>query len=173
MSFPWDLQVEKSDVIEAFRLLEVAMQQSATDHSTGNLCNSVFQRYRICLKTRWVINMLFLFFNNVIIIECNNWISLNRYHWYGSHYNWGFCKWKNEKGELGIDHPQYNYGENATWRPVDSRVGGLSWQNINRFFLAFKCSCFYLIVENSICHTIGINVHVTANKSPYTLPKWP
>lgn len=29
-------QVEKHDVIEAFRLLEVAMQQSATDHSTGN-----------------------------------------------------------------------------------------------------------------------------------------
>lgn len=33
-----NLQVEKSDVIEAFRLLEVAMQQSATDHSTGNNC---------------------------------------------------------------------------------------------------------------------------------------
>lgn len=30
------LQVEKHDVTEAFRLLEVAMQQSATDHSTGN-----------------------------------------------------------------------------------------------------------------------------------------
>uniref|UniRef100_A0A2N9GXC5 DNA replication licensing factor MCM4 n=1 Tax=Fagus sylvatica TaxID=28930 RepID=A0A2N9GXC5_FAGSY len=29
--------VEKSDVIEAFRLLEVAMQQSATDHSTGTI----------------------------------------------------------------------------------------------------------------------------------------
>ncbi|KAG6401405.1 hypothetical protein SASPL_138261 [Salvia splendens] len=31
------LKVEKSDVIEAFRLLEVAMQQSATDHSTGTI----------------------------------------------------------------------------------------------------------------------------------------
>lgn len=30
------MQVEKNDVVEAFRLLEVAMQQSATDHSTGN-----------------------------------------------------------------------------------------------------------------------------------------
>lgn len=30
------MQVEKHDVIEAFRLLEVAMQQSATDHSTGS-----------------------------------------------------------------------------------------------------------------------------------------
>ena len=30
------MQVEKSDVMEAFRLLEVAMQQSATDHSTGS-----------------------------------------------------------------------------------------------------------------------------------------
>lgn len=30
------MQVEKRDVIEAFRLLEVAMQQSATDHSTGS-----------------------------------------------------------------------------------------------------------------------------------------
>ncbi|TQD99408.1 hypothetical protein C1H46_014978 [Malus baccata] len=29
--------VEKHDVIEAFRLLEVAMQQSATDHSTGTI----------------------------------------------------------------------------------------------------------------------------------------
>lgn len=29
------MQVEKRDVMEAFRLLEVAMQQSATDHSTG------------------------------------------------------------------------------------------------------------------------------------------
>ncbi|KAG8364363.1 hypothetical protein BUALT_Bualt19G0121000 [Buddleja alternifolia] len=29
--------VEKGDVIEAFRLLEVAMQQSATDHSTGTI----------------------------------------------------------------------------------------------------------------------------------------
>ncbi|KAH7517765.1 hypothetical protein FEM48_Zijuj09G0099100 [Ziziphus jujuba var. spinosa] len=29
--------VEKRDVIEAFRLLEVAMQQSATDHSTGTI----------------------------------------------------------------------------------------------------------------------------------------
>ncbi|KAJ1440969.1 P-loop containing nucleoside triphosphate hydrolase [Sesbania bispinosa] len=29
--------VEKSDVLEAFRLLEVAMQQSATDHSTGTI----------------------------------------------------------------------------------------------------------------------------------------
>ncbi|XP_030944399.1 DNA replication licensing factor MCM4 [Quercus lobata] len=29
--------VEKSDVMEAFRLLEVAMQQSATDHSTGTI----------------------------------------------------------------------------------------------------------------------------------------
>ncbi|XP_041998995.1 DNA replication licensing factor MCM4-like [Salvia splendens] len=29
--------VNKSDVIEAFRLLEVAMQQSATDHSTGTI----------------------------------------------------------------------------------------------------------------------------------------
>ncbi|KAL1541123.1 DNA replication licensing factor, mcm4 component [Salvia divinorum] len=29
--------VDKSDVIEAFRLLEVAMQQSATDHSTGTI----------------------------------------------------------------------------------------------------------------------------------------
>lgn len=30
-------QVEKQDVMEAFRLLEVALQQSATDHSTGKL----------------------------------------------------------------------------------------------------------------------------------------
>lgn len=30
------LQVEKHDVMEAFRLLEVAMQQSAVDHSTGS-----------------------------------------------------------------------------------------------------------------------------------------
>ncbi|XP_051144197.1 DNA replication licensing factor MCM4 [Andrographis paniculata] len=30
-------KVEKPDVIEAFRLLEVAMQQSATDHSTGTI----------------------------------------------------------------------------------------------------------------------------------------
>ncbi|PQP98902.1 DNA replication licensing factor MCM4 [Prunus yedoensis var. nudiflora] len=29
--------VEKHDVVEAFRLLEVAMQQSATDHSTGTI----------------------------------------------------------------------------------------------------------------------------------------
>lgn len=29
------MQVENRDVTEAFRLLEVAMQQSATDHSTG------------------------------------------------------------------------------------------------------------------------------------------
>ncbi|CAH9134608.1 unnamed protein product [Cuscuta epithymum] len=29
--------VEKSDVLEAFRLLDVAMQQSATDHSTGTI----------------------------------------------------------------------------------------------------------------------------------------
>ncbi|KAJ4832152.1 DNA replication licensing factor, mcm4 component [Turnera subulata] len=29
--------VEKPDVVEAFRLLEVAMQQSATDHSTGTI----------------------------------------------------------------------------------------------------------------------------------------
>lgn len=29
--------VEKKDVVEAFRLLEVAMQQSATDHSTGTI----------------------------------------------------------------------------------------------------------------------------------------
>lgn len=27
--------VEKKDVVEAFRLLEVALQQSATDHATG------------------------------------------------------------------------------------------------------------------------------------------
>jgi hypothetical protein len=30
-------QVGVGDVIEAFRLLEVAMQQSATDHATGKL----------------------------------------------------------------------------------------------------------------------------------------
>ncbi|GAV62385.1 MCM domain-containing protein [Cephalotus follicularis] len=30
-------KVERSDVIEAFRLLEVAMQQSATDHTTGTI----------------------------------------------------------------------------------------------------------------------------------------
>lgn len=29
------MQVEDCDVKEAFRLLEVALQQSATDHSTG------------------------------------------------------------------------------------------------------------------------------------------
>ncbi|KAK9287112.1 hypothetical protein L1049_015523 [Liquidambar formosana] len=29
--------VEKRDVLEAFRLLDVAMQQSATDHSTGTI----------------------------------------------------------------------------------------------------------------------------------------
>ncbi|EYU42592.1 hypothetical protein MIMGU_mgv1a0019151mg, partial [Erythranthe guttata] len=29
--------VEKQDVFEAFRLLQVAMQQSATDHSTGTI----------------------------------------------------------------------------------------------------------------------------------------
>jgi hypothetical protein len=31
------LQVEVRDVVEAFRLLEVAMQQSATDHATGQI----------------------------------------------------------------------------------------------------------------------------------------
>lgn len=31
--------MEKRDVMEAFRLLEVAMQQSATDHSTGSFLN--------------------------------------------------------------------------------------------------------------------------------------
>ncbi|CAM8932329.1 unnamed protein product [Rhodiola kirilowii] len=31
------MQVEKKDVTEAFRLLEVALQQSATDHSTGTI----------------------------------------------------------------------------------------------------------------------------------------
>ncbi|KAK6916611.1 MCM domain, partial [Dillenia turbinata] len=31
------MPVEKQDVIEAFRLLEVALQQSATDHSTGTI----------------------------------------------------------------------------------------------------------------------------------------
>ena len=35
------MQVEKSDVMEAFRLLEVAMQQSATDHSTGKFWNAI------------------------------------------------------------------------------------------------------------------------------------
>ena len=30
-------QVGVGDVVEAFRLLEVAMQQSATDHATGQL----------------------------------------------------------------------------------------------------------------------------------------
>ena len=33
------MQVEKRDVTEAFRLLEVAMQQSATDHATGMFSN--------------------------------------------------------------------------------------------------------------------------------------
>lgn len=32
----WCMQVENRDVMEAFRLLEVAMQQSATDHTTGS-----------------------------------------------------------------------------------------------------------------------------------------
>lgn len=35
------MQVEKRDVMEAFRLLEVAMQQSATDHSTGSYLPAV------------------------------------------------------------------------------------------------------------------------------------
>lgn len=36
------MQVEKRDVIEAIRLLEVALQQSATDHSTGK-CTTNFK----------------------------------------------------------------------------------------------------------------------------------
>lgn len=35
--FPLYLEVEMSDVMEAFRLLEVALQQSATDHSTARV----------------------------------------------------------------------------------------------------------------------------------------
>ena len=38
------LQVERCDVAESFQLLEVALQQSATDHSTGNHCASLAMR---------------------------------------------------------------------------------------------------------------------------------
>lgn len=38
-------QVEKRDVMEAFRLLEVALQQSATDHTTGKFVPSFFPSF--------------------------------------------------------------------------------------------------------------------------------
>lgn len=37
------IKVEKHDVDEAFRLLRVAMQQSATDHATGSFFTVTFK----------------------------------------------------------------------------------------------------------------------------------
>jgi len=37
------IKVEKHDVDEAFRLLRVAMQQSATDHATGSFFTVTFR----------------------------------------------------------------------------------------------------------------------------------
>ncbi|KAL2327437.1 hypothetical protein Fmac_020864 [Flemingia macrophylla] len=36
-------KVEKCDVLEEFRLLEVAMQQSATDHATGSFSKHYYE----------------------------------------------------------------------------------------------------------------------------------
>lgn len=44
-----NLQVEKRDVVEAFRLLDVAMQQSATDHSTGTLSFPILILDMLCM----------------------------------------------------------------------------------------------------------------------------
>lgn len=50
ISFFTCLQVEVRDVVEAFRLLEVAMQQSATDHATGqtNLLSAISYAFFSC-----------------------------------------------------------------------------------------------------------------------------
>lgn len=70
------MQVEKSDVMEAFRLLEVAMQQSATDHSTGS--------YSVALKNTKIplpdyvtlskINLNDVFLQNISFKEPLTWI---------------------------------------------------------------------------------------------------
>lgn len=52
----WYKQVEKHDVAEAYRLLEVAMQQSATDHSTGNFISNC-----IVLFCNQDLKMIYLF----------------------------------------------------------------------------------------------------------------
>lgn len=45
--FCWE-QVERCDAAEAVRLLEVALQQSATDHATGTLCHSLGYLGKYC-----------------------------------------------------------------------------------------------------------------------------
>jgi hypothetical protein len=45
--FCWK-QVERCDAAEAVRLLEVALQQSATDHATGALCHSFYYLGKYC-----------------------------------------------------------------------------------------------------------------------------
>jgi hypothetical protein len=51
------------DVVEAFRLLEVAMQQSATDHATGQLTLLGFF-FLFCFPLQLLILVLMVFFMN-------------------------------------------------------------------------------------------------------------
>lgn len=73
------MQVEKRDVIEAFRLLEVAMQQSATDHSTGSFLTALVPFFYTSFTFHLGRPDLMCFLTQNL-----------RDHRHGSYYNWNF-----------------------------------------------------------------------------------
>lgn len=69
----WYVQVEKGDVKEAIRLLEVALQQSATDHSTGKLATLCMLTHLLCNKSHYVKCKKFLKWH--IRVFLNKWLT--------------------------------------------------------------------------------------------------
>ena len=69
-------QVGVGDVREAFRLLEVAMQQSATDHATGQL-NLLCPKYFFLCTNLAVLILLFLNLKGTIDMDL---IKIGRAH---------------------------------------------------------------------------------------------
>ena len=74
--------------------------------------------------------------------------SSKRNDWHGSHYHWSVSKRKDETGESGINNPQHNYGEDATWRTLNAVAGGALlnyslFKTTITFLISLMCFCIF------------------------------